>query len=79
MKGIPDSEDDKSVGDKTSDIKALEILEVEVSDDKDAKTEDTKQQEDIIKIAEVPKEDIRIDDKPQVEDEFNATKNKELR
>jgi len=80
VKGIPDSEDDKSVGDKTSDIKALEILEVEVSDEKgDAKTEDTKQQEDIIKIAEVPKEDIRIDDKPQVEDEFNATKNKELR
>lgn len=53
---------------------------MEVSDDKDdTKTEDTKEQEDIIKIAEVPKEDIRTDDKPQVEDEFNATKDKELR
>lgn len=80
VKGIPESEDDKSVGDKSSDNKALEIIEVEVSDDKDdTKTEDTKEQEDIIKIAEVPKEDIRTDDKPQVEDEFNATKDKELR
>lgn len=80
VKGIPESEDDKSVGDKSSDNKALEIIEVEVSDDKDdTKTEDTKQQEEIIKIAEVPKEVIRTDDKPQVEDEFNATKDKELR
>ena len=65
VKGIP--EEDKSKEDKTSDTKALEIKE------------DTTQTEETVKVAELPNEDTHTEDKPQVEDEFNATKNNELK
>ena len=81
VKGIPEPEVDKLKEDKTSDTKALEIKEdVEVAEDKDnERTEDATQTEEIVKVAELPNEDTHTDDKPQVEDEFNATKNNELR